>query len=55
MILNANDRPYRKGLSWADACDELRRVAGTQLDPEMVEAFIRAVGHEQQGRPVEAA
>jgi putative nucleotidyltransferase with HDIG domain len=41
-----HDRPYRKGLSWPEAAEELRRVAGTQLDPEMVEAFIRAIGHE---------
>jgi diguanylate cyclase (GGDEF)-like protein/putative nucleotidyltransferase with HDIG domain len=41
-----HDRPYRKGLSWGEAAEELRRVAGTQLDPEMVEAFIRAIGHE---------
>jgi diguanylate cyclase (GGDEF)-like protein/putative nucleotidyltransferase with HDIG domain len=40
-----HDRPYRKGLSWAAAADELRACAGTQFDPVMVEAFIRAIGH----------
>ena len=42
-----HDRPYRKGLSWEDAVVELRRCAGTQFDPEMVEIFVRAIGHEQ--------
>ncbi len=37
------DRPYRKALSPAEAQAELRRVAGTQLDPAVVEAFITAV------------
>ena len=40
-----HDRPYRKGLSWPDAVIELRAGAGTQFDPEMVEAFARAIGH----------
>lgn len=47
-----HDRPYRKGLSWPEAAEELRRAAGSQLDPEMVEAFIRAIGHEH-GRELE--
>ena len=35
-------RPYRESRSPEDAVDELRRVAGTQLDPEAVEAFVEA-------------
>jgi len=35
------DRPYRKAFSQAEAREELRRVAGTQLDPHLVDAFIR--------------
>jgi diguanylate cyclase (GGDEF)-like protein len=31
------DRPYRKAHSLADAVDELRRCAGTQFDPQVVE------------------
>jgi diguanylate cyclase (GGDEF)-like protein len=40
-----HDRPYRKGLSWADAVEELRGGAGTQFDPDAVELFARAIGH----------
>jgi putative nucleotidyltransferase with HDIG domain len=36
------DRPYRKGLSWETVCAELRRGAGSQFDPDLVEPFIRA-------------
>ena len=35
------DRPYRKGLSVEAALEELKRYAGTQFDPEAVNAFIR--------------
>jgi HD-GYP domain-containing protein (c-di-GMP phosphodiesterase class II) len=34
-------RPYRSALSHAEAVCELRRVSGTQLNPVVVEAFIR--------------
>lgn len=37
------DRPYRRVFSHARALDELRVNAGTQFDPEVVQAFIRAV------------
>jgi two-component system cell cycle response regulator len=36
------DRPYRAGMSAADGLDELRRCAGTQFDPAVVDAFIAA-------------
>ncbi|MDO9557582.1 MAG: HD-GYP domain-containing protein [Coriobacteriia bacterium] len=35
-----SDRPYRKSLSHTDALEELRRVAGTQLDAALVSVFI---------------
>ena len=35
-------RPYRESRPPVDAMLELRRVAGTQLDPEAVEAFVEA-------------
>jgi hypothetical protein len=37
-------RPYRPALTHEEAIVELRRCAGTQLDPQCVEAFIRRVG-----------
>jgi len=40
------DRPYRKGCSMADALMELNRVAGTQLDPELVVCFEKMVKRE---------
>ncbi|HEX8834578.1 MAG TPA: HD-GYP domain-containing protein [Abditibacteriaceae bacterium] len=35
-----NDRPYRPRLDTEHACDILRRRAGTQFDPQLVEEFI---------------
>lgn len=35
------ERPYRHGLPPKAACDELRRHAGTQFYPEIVDAFVR--------------
>lgn len=35
-----SDRPYRKGMSKEKAYSILREVAGTQLDPKVVEAFL---------------
>jgi diguanylate cyclase (GGDEF)-like protein/putative nucleotidyltransferase with HDIG domain len=43
----SHDRPYRKGLTPAMAVEELRNGAGQQWDPQMVETFVRAIGHEQ--------
>lgn len=34
-----SDRPYRKALSHDIACKEIRDMAGTQFDPEIVEAW----------------
>ncbi len=33
------DRPYRKAVGWAEARAEIRKGAGTQFDPKMVEAY----------------
>ncbi len=35
------DRPYRKGVPYWEALDELERYAGSQFDPKVVEAFKR--------------
>lgn len=39
-----SDRPYRKGRSHEEAVEELRRCAGTQFDPRIVEHFVQAIG-----------
>jgi len=35
-----SDRPYRRALPWSVAYDEIRREAGQQFDPKVVEAFF---------------
>jgi putative nucleotidyltransferase with HDIG domain len=38
-----SDRPYRAALAPEEAAEELRAVAGSQFDAEVVEALLRAV------------
>ncbi len=38
-----SDRPYQRGMSSVEAVAELRRCSGTQFDPEVVDAFCRAM------------
>ena len=40
--MTSGDRPYRKAMDPASALAELRRCAGTQFDPSVVEAFLAA-------------
>jgi HD-GYP domain-containing protein (c-di-GMP phosphodiesterase class II) len=40
-------RPYRQSMSHEDAVREIRRCAGTQFDPKVVEAFIQAAAAEE--------
>ena len=48
-----HDRPYRKGRNVAEALEELKRCAGTQFDPTMVE-IMGAVCQENPGQEVHA-
>ncbi|MCC6502242.1 MAG: HD domain-containing protein, partial [Deltaproteobacteria bacterium] len=43
-----SDRPYRKGLPIDVILGEMRRVAGTQLDPELVALFIENAVYEHE-------
>lgn len=36
-------RPYRKPISHKEAVDELKRCAGTQFDPQLVEKFVHVI------------
>jgi putative nucleotidyltransferase with HDIG domain len=45
-----SDRVYRKGRSQPLAFAELRRCAGTQFDPQLVERFIEAVSSHDSSR-----
>lgn len=38
-----SDRPYRKAMSKDNALAELRRCAGTQFDPDLVEIFLQVI------------
>jgi two-component system cell cycle response regulator len=46
------DRPYRSLVPESEAIEELRRCAGTQFDPMVVEAFCRALAREVGATPV---
>ena len=48
-----SDRPYRKALPHESAVMELRHCAGTQFDPEIVQAFIEALGGERAATPAD--
>ncbi|MBI5106799.1 MAG: diguanylate cyclase [Solirubrobacterales bacterium] len=50
-----SDRPYRASIGAAAAVDELRRCAGTQFDPGVVEAFCAEVGAGEPDVPVAQA
>ncbi|MFQ5854662.1 MAG: HD domain-containing phosphohydrolase [Anaerolineae bacterium] len=43
-----DERVYRKARSHAEAMTELQRCAGTQFDPQVVEAFLRVMGNDER-------
>ncbi len=43
-----NDRPYRKAMSLQEAILELKRCAGTQFDPNLVEIFLDILRNEEE-------
>jgi len=44
-----SNRPYRLGLPFEKAIDELVLGRGTQFDPQVVDCFIRIAAEEQAG------
>lgn len=44
-------RPYRRALSKAEALREIEIIAGKQLDPDLVKAFLRALEEGRQPSP----
>ena len=44
-----SDRPYRQALTRDKAIDELKRCAGTQFDPDVVDAFINQAALDEGG------
>ena len=43
-----HDRVYRKAMSKEDAIKELRRCAGTQFDPGLVELFLKCLSNNEE-------
>jgi diguanylate cyclase (GGDEF)-like protein len=48
------DRPYRGGMTPEQACEELLRCAGSQFDPEVVDAFLQALDDRGLGAETQA-
>jgi diguanylate cyclase (GGDEF)-like protein len=50
-----SDRPWRRGLEHEDAIAELRRVAGSQLDPDVAAAVCDVVDDGRESSPLRGA
>jgi HD-GYP domain-containing protein (c-di-GMP phosphodiesterase class II) len=50
-----SDRPYRAALSLEEAVAELRRHAGTQFDPGVVEALLAVLDESPMPAPMDAS
>ena len=44
------DRPYRKAFSYSYVINEIRKVTGTQLDPELVKIFLDILKDEERSK-----
>jgi HD-GYP domain-containing protein (c-di-GMP phosphodiesterase class II) len=44
-----NFRPYRKGMNRMAALGELKKNAGTQFDPALVDEFVQCIDNRQYG------
>jgi HD-GYP domain-containing protein (c-di-GMP phosphodiesterase class II) len=47
-----HDRSYRTAVSRDEALNELQQCAGTQFDPQLVDAFIQLVSSKQDEKQV---
>ena len=60
MDAMTTDRPYRKALSYERVVEELRRYAGKQFDPQLVDVVVHSAAIKAlvvarlQGQPKEA-
>jgi len=50
-----SDRPYRQAMPFNEALEEIRRNAGIQFDPEVVQAFTRIISKLQAAAHTKAA
>ncbi len=50
-----SDRPYRKGMSKQQTLAILKDKSGLQFDPNVIDALLRRMGHEESEQPAFAA